>query len=420
MAKLAPNRPSGLRSYNQFSAVVQKIAKDFQGEDGVSPSRLLNKFKRAAPYMGVPRTVVGLMDLLIAYSRSQDWRPGKVPCVWPRNETLSVKLGVSIRQVQNYVRVAVEQGLLIPRDSANGHRGGIRGADGEIVWGYGFDLSPLAVRAQEFEAIAAKGEADDREIDRLRRLIASLRRRTRMLAQAVDEFALPGIAADEEVEVVRMAVALVKGSRDIDLLVRCASQITTRVDRLQTAVDSAMQALETTVDPLPIPQIVSPKHEAGYVHSTTTTQLPSANAVTSRGNPERSSDAEDIALPAGKSAVEEDLEKHGIDPAFVAQACPELIWDLELGPRAWGRLISIAERLAGQHSISPHAWREANRIMGHSGAAAAVIATVYKAMSGEVRRPGAYLRGMSGKARSGELHLGKTFHGLRELSSKAA
>ena len=41
-------------------------------------------------------------------------------------------------------------------------------------------------------------------------------------------------------------------------------------------------------------------------------------------------------------------------------------------------------------------------------------------MSGEVRRPGAYLRGMSDKALSGALHLGKTYHGLREASSQFA
>ena len=45
---------------------------------------------------------------------------------------------------------------------------------------------------------------------------------------------------------------------------------------------------------------------------------------------------------------------------------------------------------------------------------AAVLATVHKTWTGEVRKPGAYLRGMSGKAAAGELRLGKTFHGLRD------
>ena len=423
MGELAPFKPSGLRRYGQFNAIVEKIAKGFEGQDGVSPSRLLNKLKRAAPYMGVPRNVIALMDILVAYSRSQDWAPGQIPCVWPRNETLSLKLGVSVRQVQNYVRAAVEHGLLTPRDSANGHRGGLRSADGKILWGYGFDLSPLAARAQEFEAIAAQGEAEDREIDRLRRVISSLRRRARMLAEACLHNGLADVDTEHELELVRMAVSHIRGSRDIDQLVRCVALLTKRIDAFQADVDAALAAEKPVGGASTAPfesMDPSPKHEADFVHSTTTTQLKTPNGFTSNGCPGRSSEAWDVAHLASTSAVEEDLERHGVDPGFVAKACPELIWDLEPGPRAWGRLTSIAENLVGQHAISLHAWREACRIMGQHGAAAAVIATVYKSMSGEVRRPGAYLRGMSDKALSGALHLGKTYHGLREASSQFA
>ena len=52
--------------------------------------------------------------------------------------------------------------------------------------------------------------------------------------------------------------------------------------------------------------------------------------------------------------------------------------------------------------------------MGDRGAAAGVIATVYKYQAGEVRRPGAYLRGMSERASKGELNLGRTFHGFKD------
>lgn len=57
--------------------------------------------------------------------------------------------------------------------------------------------------------------------------------------------------------------------------------------------------------------------------------------------------------------------------------------------------------------------------MGERGAAASVIATVQKYRTGEVQRPGAYLRGMSGKALKGELRLGKTFHGLKDAGRSA-
>ncbi|GAA3273871.1 hypothetical protein GCM10020258_51240 [Sphingomonas yabuuchiae] len=110
--ELAPFKPSGLRRYGQFNAIVEKIAKGFEGQDGVSVSPAQQTQTRRALY-GVPRNVIALMDILVAYSRSQDWARARSR-VWPRNETLSLKLGVSVRQVQNYVRAAVEHGLLTP------------------------------------------------------------------------------------------------------------------------------------------------------------------------------------------------------------------------------------------------------------------------------------------------------------------
>jgi replication initiation protein RepC len=423
MGAYTPKRSGGMRRYNQFNSVVERLAKGYAGQEKVSPARLLGKLKCAAPYIGVPPSVLGLLDALIPHSKSQDWLPGRVPLVWPRNETLSRKLGVSVRQVQKTIRAAIEFGLIVPCDSPNGHRGGKRNAAGDILWGYGFDLRPLGTRADEFDAIAAKGYAEDREIDRLKRALSAARRRARTLANAVLDAGIEGVDATREIELVRMALDHVKGSRDLDALIRCLSQVTQRVDAFQAAVDEALEALipcETAMDAVECSVDSSPKGEPAFAHSTTTTQLKTANAVTGKSLARGSSEAWDIALLAPQSHVEADLDRHGIDPKFVAKAAPELIWDLDMGPRAWGRLISIAEGLTGQHAIGAHAWREACRLMGQRGAAAAVIATVTKNVRGEVRSPGAYLRGMSAKAAAGELNLGKTYHGLREGLDEAA
>ena len=219
MGTYTPKRSGGMRRYNQFNAVVGRIAKGYAGQDKVSPARLLGKLKCAAPYMGVSPSVLALMDALIPHSKPQDWLPGRVPLVWPRNETLSRKLGVSVRQVQKMIRAAIEFGLMVPHDSPNGHRGGKRNAAGDILWGYGFDLRPLGTRAAEFDAVAAKGYAEDREIERLKRALSAARRRARTLANAVLDAEIQGVDAAREVELVRMALDHVKGSRDLDTLI---------------------------------------------------------------------------------------------------------------------------------------------------------------------------------------------------------
>ncbi|MFT6570893.1 MAG: replication initiation protein RepC, partial [Sphingomonas echinoides] len=121
-----------------------------------------------------------------------------------------------------------------------------------------------------------------------------------------------------------------------------------------------------------------------------------------------------------QTAVDDDLEKHGVDPEFMMSIAPELCSGLLHHDGSWGEVVATAERLAGQSGISNHAFKEACRIMGQRGAAASVIATIQKYRRGEVQRPGAYLRGMSSKAGKGELNLGRTLHGLKDTSRAVA
>ena len=412
---------SGVRRYNHFNALVERHARQFEATETTSPTILLGKLKRAAPYMGIEPEVVALMDKLCSHSRKQDWKPGRTPIVWPSNEDLMLALAKSKRTVQNRIRRAIEIGLLVPRDSPNGHRGGRRDAKGDILWAYGFDLRPLGTRAEEFDAVAEQGVANDKEIKRLRGVITAARRRALMLAQAVEANVLEVVNTIPTLEIVRMAVAHIRGSRDLLQLARCATQVTKHVDQLQSAVDEALEAQVTALDAghgnTLEPSNIAPSGSADSAHSTTTIKTETAYAVTSRGYPGKSSGAADTLGSYSQSETEADLDQHGVDPGFIARACPDIIWELDLGPRAWGRLVSMAEQMTGQHNISPHAWREACRLMGQRGAAAAVIATVSKTLNRHVRNPGAYLRGLSQRAASGELHLGKTFHGLREMAA---
>ena len=420
MGSIVSERLGGLRRYNQFNAAVERIARGYDATETTSPTVLLGKLKRAAPYMPIQPNVVALIDKLVSHSRKQDWKPGRTPIVWPSNEELMLSFDVSKRTVQNWLRQAIEAGLIVPRDSQNGHRGGLRDAAGNITWAYGFDLSPLGARAAEFDAIAAAGIAEGKEITRLRNVIQAARRRARMLGLAVEENEIDGIDPTEALEFVRMAVAHVSGSRSIDQLIRCAAQVTAQVNALQEAVDAVLIARASTTsawNDVNVLVDVAPAGAPACTHSTTTIKPESAKAVTRRRLSRLSSGSGVDTRPRAASGVEADLDRHGIDPAFIARACPEIIWDLDLGPRAWGRLTSIAEQLADQHDISLHAWREACRVMGTTGAAAAVIATVHKAVGREVRNPGAYLRGMSQRASKGELHLGRTFHRLREQAA---
>ena len=70
-------------------------------------------------------------------------------------------------------RALFEAGIFVIRDNEQGKRYGRRGPDGRIIEAYGFDLTPLAQRYDEFVRIAAEAKIE--------------RERMKALAQARDD-----------------------------------------------------------------------------------------------------------------------------------------------------------------------------------------------------------------------------------------
>lgn len=405
---------AGFRRFDGSAAEAARLATEFRGlPDAKGHGQALASFKRAAAYLNVPPSVVQLIDVMFSWTKPEDWRPGATPIVWPRNEKLARALGLQVRQVQNLLDRAISLRLISHRDSPNGHRGGVRGPDGQIKWAYGIVLSPIGTRMEEFQEIAERGAREDERIDGLKKRLSAARRRTSSLAQTVIDHAITGTKADEELELALSATRQMRNVRDVELLTGCVEQIETRGRALEAIVTEALRQRDTE-NGVYVSNDITPTDVNYCVHSTTTNQPQTAKAVTSNGLTGKSSRNEVEDTAPHQTGVEEDLDKHGVDPSFIESVTPELCHTFRFDKCEWGDVINLAERLVDQNSIHRHAWHEACRLMGQRGAAASVIATVYKYQAGEVRRPGAYLRGMSERASRGELRLGRTFHGLKD------
>ena len=406
---------SGLRRFDENAASATLLAEEFRGLDaGITPTNVLGVLKRAAPYINVDLRIVALVDLLFAWTKPQDWRGGQVPIVWPSNDVLARKLGISVRQVQKRLNQAQAQGLITFHDSPNGHRGGRRGEDGTIVWAYGIVLAPVGTRFAELKASATAGAIADAAATILQKRLAAARRKIRSMAQTAHDLALVELKADEDLALALMATQQMRRVRDEGLLTGCVEQIECRARALAAALAQAILPRSTCSEA----SNNSSSDERHDIHSTTTNHLQSAEADTRNSSPRRARNQEGVLQKP--SAVEDDLEKHGVGLSFMSDVAADLWPELSYGRRDWGNLIATAERLSKQAGISANAFHEAVRIMGQRGAAASVIATIQKHRRGEVHRPGAYLRGMTSKACRGELNLGKTFHGLKDLTRSVA
>src|SRR5512132_1020518 len=187
-ARIAP----GCRRLTPVHVQVQAIAERFEGlPDGVSKGQALAAFKQAARPLGLSPRLRDAIDVLFAFSAPQDWQPGTRPIVWPSNRKLETMLGLARRQVQNVINALIRANLITPVDSPTGRRWGHRDAKtGRIVEAYGFDLSPIALRHDEFVALAERAADEERERAALRRRLTIARKAIQQIAETALEHQL--------------------------------------------------------------------------------------------------------------------------------------------------------------------------------------------------------------------------------------
>ena len=119
----------------------------------ISKTKSIVAIKRVATAMGLKSADVMLLDTFAAFTKPKDWEQGRRPIVWASNNYLMEQTGFSLAALKRHIRRLLELGVIWVKDSSNGKRYGYRDDSGYIIEAYGFDLSPLAARVEEFEAL---------------------------------------------------------------------------------------------------------------------------------------------------------------------------------------------------------------------------------------------------------------------------
>ncbi|MEL7175419.1 MAG: plasmid replication protein RepC, partial [Pseudomonadota bacterium] len=117
------------------------------------------------------RVALGVTDRdLTVLNALLSFHPGKVLgdnaplIVFPSNRALAERAhGMAESTLRRHLAALVQAGLVLRHDSPNGKRFARRGAGGEVVRAFGFDLQPLLTRADEIaQAARAAEEAAER------------------------------------------------------------------------------------------------------------------------------------------------------------------------------------------------------------------------------------------------------------------
>jgi replication initiation protein RepC len=422
---------TGWRKPTPGLGIAEQLAQ--AGEQVAVPkTRAFVAVKRVGAYIGLKAGDMMLLDTLGAFTQAQDWEEGRRPIVWASNAYLMEQTGFSLSALKRHARRLAEIGVISFQDSPNGKRWGRRDAEGRIVEAYGFDLSPLSARAEEFEELHAELQAERELCQRLKRQITVARRMIRARIEAAVSSALKGpwtqfTGLFEELldrlprrhEASEQLARLLTWFRELQERVEVAYLKATDVIRpVENTLETKEQASEKT-------QKMNPREVISDPHILITNQL---NPVT-RNSSEDEEDTTVVPNAQPEDQVDRDLvewvaevrkKRAALDLPTVMQACPEFAsWARNMGGflKDWGDLHRVAGQLRPMIGVSEHAWNVAQDRLGKQVATAALALVFEKHCAGEVSSPGGYLRGMVEKAGAGELHLERSFYG--RLSGQA-
>ena len=365
--------PSGWRKPSLALDMAARHAEDGQGR-AVEKTRAIVAVKRVGPHLGLKPADLLLLDTLGAFSQPQDWGQGQRAIVWPSNALLTERTGLSLSALKRHVRRLAETGLIAFQDSPNGKRWGRRDRSGQIVEAYGYDLTPLAARAEEFEALFQHLEAERDLRQRLRRQITVLRRtiRARLDCAAMAE------RFDTLLE------AMPKAKAPPETLERFLAALLAFLQNMGAPVGKSLETEEN-------PREMDPREGENGPHIQTTKKL-------------------------------KPVEKGPIDLGLLRYACPELpAWAEAMGARlrSPGDLRTLTAQIRPMLGISDKAWSVAQEKMGYPEAAASLALILEKSASGEIVSPNGYLRGMAKKAGAGELNLERSLYGRAQRNALA-
>jgi replication initiation protein RepC len=409
------NPSSGSRRLTLTMLAVREQADRFKGAapGSAKPLRYLAAFQEAEPYLGLPPQAYKLVAWLVKQTMACDWEEGSRPICWPSAARQAEFLGLSPARVKVLNRALYEAGIFIVRDSETGKRYGRRGPDGQIIEAYGFDLSPLAYRFDEFIRIAAEAKAERDRVRGLRKRITLARRAIWQAGETLAALApLPPSWAQLESDTAQLVVAAraARVSQDLALIAR---SLEGRQVEAESLLKQASKPVETSPEGL---------ENKPHTISTNKPSDPKDTVIAS----EKSSPGE-AALPTpcpSERASEADLGA-GVDfkpferveklhPGELLELAPRLAAHVPQQYPDWGEIVDAAGAyLAVELGVSPSLWGEACRALGRPVAAIALAVVSTKPKEHFTRGAGGYFAAMVKRGQKGELHLDRSLWALR-------
>lgn len=363
-------------------AVLAAREHSVENERGVARKELSKAAREAEQALEMRPTLRIVLKELAACWGEQEL-DGRL-MVWPSNDYLISRTGLSERSIRNALRGLIELEVIAPRDSANGKRYAVKNAAGKVVDAYGYDLAPLFARSAEFVALNDAHRRRREEQDRLFEAITIARRAAQEAIAALREHH-PHVATGEAEQALEGLIARTprRGS--------------------MAPIGDLVAAYRDVRD---VAEALFYRQEEGQSRH----HLPALE--NNNGYPSEACNK----LPEEAERVLRDEQPVSI--GLLLDICPAF---RELGEeiRSIDDLVVVGSRLRGMIGAHKSAWLEAVEQIGAVRAAAAVLYVLQlhtddvAAGSNRIRNPGGYFRALVRMIADRRFNLDTELHALR-------
>jgi replication initiation protein RepC len=393
MQSRQPTTPFGRRSLTLAHVAAQMAASARPPDKVVHKWRIFRAICTARPALCVSERSLAVLNALLSFHPETTLAAGDALIVFPSNEQLCLRThGMPPSTLRRQLAALVDAGLIVRRDSPNGKRYARKGRGGEITFAFGFDLSPLAARAEEFERMAEQIEAEARAVRLAKERITLCRRDiAKMIATGVEE-GVPTRGAGQRPASWQEIHAVFRGL--VEGISRNAS-----LDELEIAAE-ALSSLANDVLNLLENHLKITIISASESHNEHHKQNSNPDSPIELEPSLRKGRAERAELNPQTSAATERTYPLGM----VLSACPDIVDYAKGGIANWRDFLATAAVVRPMLGISPSAWEEARTVMGEAEAAVVVACLLQR--SSTIQSAGGYLRELTRKAGEGEFSLG--------------
>jgi replication initiation protein RepC len=393
MQSHSPTTPFGRRSLTLAHVATQMVATTRPPDKVVHKWNIFHAICTARPRLGVSERSLSVLNALLTFHPETALTGADDLIVFPSNHQLSLRAhGMPASTLRRHLAVLVDAGLVVRRDSPNGKRYARKGSAGEIELAFGFDLSPLVVRSEEFESLAADIEAEARALKLVRERITLCRRDiAKMIATGIEE-SVPtrrggqGPANWQEVHAAFRSI--------VDGIPRTATrrELEPIAEELSQLADDVLNLLEMHVKSKN--PSANESHSERHIQNSNTDPLIDLEPSLREGRVAR----------AGPKPQPPRVAEGTYPLGMVLSACPDIVDYGKGGISNWRDFLATAAVVRSMLGISPSAWEDAKTIMGETQAAIVVACILQRGAA--IRSAGGYLRGLTRKAEAGEFSLG--------------